>query len=166
MIFLILQSVDVGYVRSKLRNCWFLTNSSLLVTLCICFIVPDRTCCSWISCFTWIVFSQNDSRAQVIRDFWKSPGPTLLLKQGHLELAVQDCVQVAFEYFQRGRLLNLSEQPGPVLRHLQRKKKKCLLMLRWSLLCFSLCLCILSCHGAPLKRACLCLLCTLIHING
>lgn len=31
------------------------------------------------------------------KDFWMSSGPTTLLKQGHLEQAVQDCLKTAFE---------------------------------------------------------------------
>lgn len=35
----------------------------------------------------------NHRVAEVSRDLWRSPGPTLLLKQGHLEPAAQDNVQ-------------------------------------------------------------------------
>jgi len=51
-----------------------------------------------------------------------SGSPTLLLKQGHLELVVHDNVWIAFKYLQRGRLHNLSEQPMPVLSHPHSKK--------------------------------------------
>jgi len=49
------------------------------------------------------------------RDLWRSSSPPLLLNQGHLEQAVQDLVQVGFEYLQRRRLHNPSGQPIPVL---------------------------------------------------
>jgi len=44
---------------------------------------------------------------EVGRHLWRSAGPTPLLKQGCLELVVQDHVQTAFEYLQGGRLHNL-----------------------------------------------------------
>jgi len=54
---------------------------------------------------------------EVGRDLQRPPGPTPLLKQGHLELIAQDCVQTASEYLQRWRLHKLSGQPVPVLGH-------------------------------------------------
>ena len=45
-----------------------------------------------------------------------------LPKQGHLQQAAQDRIQVGFEYLQRSRLHNLPGQPGPVLRHPQREE--------------------------------------------
>jgi len=56
------------------------------------------------------------------RDLWGSSSPTPLPKQGHLEQAAQDLVQVGFEYLQRRRIHNPSEQPVPVLRHPQREE--------------------------------------------
>jgi len=47
---------------------------------------------------------QNCKTAEVGRDLWRPSRPTPLLKQGHLELAAQDRVQMAFEYLQGGRL--------------------------------------------------------------
>jgi len=35
---------------------------------------------------------------EIGRDFWRSPSPTPLLKQGHPEQAAQECVQAGFEY--------------------------------------------------------------------
>jgi len=37
---------------------------------------------------------------EVGRDLWRSPGLMPLLKQGYLETAAQDHVQMAFEYLQ------------------------------------------------------------------
>ena len=52
----------------------------------------------------------------------RSPGPTLLLKQGHLKPLAHDCVQSAFEYLQGGELHNLYGQPVPVLSHPRGKE--------------------------------------------
>ena len=56
-------------------------------------------------------------KLEVGRDLWRSSGPTPLLKQGHLELAAQDHVQMASEYLQGWRLHPLPGQPVPVLGH-------------------------------------------------
>jgi len=56
------------------------------------------------------------------RDLCGSPSPTLLPKQGHLQQAAEDLVQVGLEYLQRRRLHRLPGQPGPVLRHPQREE--------------------------------------------
>ena len=53
--------------------------------------------------------SQNDGG-------WSS-SPDPLPKQGHLQQAAQDLVQVGLEYLQRRKLHNLPGQPVPVLRH-------------------------------------------------
>jgi len=45
-----------------------------------------------------------------------------LPKQGHLQQAVQDCVQAGLEYLQRGKLHNLPGQPVPGLHHPQREE--------------------------------------------
>jgi len=58
---------------------------------------------------------------RVGRDLCESPSPTPLPKQGHLEQATQDLVQVGFEYLQRRRLHNHSGQLVPVLHHPQSK---------------------------------------------
>lgn len=41
---------------------------------------------------------------------------------GSLEQVSQECIQVSFEYFQRGRLHNLPGQPVPVFCHPQCKE--------------------------------------------
>jgi len=56
------------------------------------------------------------------RDLRGSSSPTPLPKQGHLQQAAQDLVQVGFEYLQRRRLCKPSGQPLPVLRHPQREE--------------------------------------------
>jgi len=58
----------------------------------------------------------------VARDLCGSSSPTALPKQGHLEQAAQDLVQVGLEYLQRRRLHNLPGQPVPMLRHPQREE--------------------------------------------
>jgi len=50
------------------------------------------------------------------RDLCGSPSPTPMLKQGHLEQAAQDHIQAGFEYLQRRRIHNLSEE---VLTHVR-----------------------------------------------
>lgn len=65
---------------------------------------------------------QNCRKVEVGRDFWKSSGPTFLLKKGHLEQVAQDHVQVAFEDLQGGRLHNHSGQTVPVLCHSHSKE--------------------------------------------
>lgn len=57
--------------------------------------------------------------AEVGRDLWKSPGLTLLLKQGHLQQVAQDHVQMALEDLQWWRLQNLSGQPVQVAAEIQ-----------------------------------------------
>ena len=52
-----------------------------------------------------ITESQNHRIVGVGRDLCGSPSPTFLLKQGHLQQAVEDLVQVGLEYLQRRRLL-------------------------------------------------------------
>jgi len=51
--------------------------------------------------------------AGVGRDLCGSSSPTPLPKQGHLQQAAQDLIQVGLEYLQRRRLHNLSGQPVP-----------------------------------------------------
>jgi len=65
---------------------------------------------------------QNHRMFGVGRDLCGSSSPTLLLKQGHLQLAVEDPVQASLEYLQRRRLHNLPGQPGPGLHHPQREE--------------------------------------------
>ena len=52
---------------------------------------------------------------EIGKEFWKSCGPTSLLKQGHLQPLVCDHVKAAFEYHQGQRLYNVSGQSMPVL---------------------------------------------------
>lgn len=59
---------------------------------------------------------------EVGRDVCRSPGPTPLLKQGHLGPSDQDRVQTASKYLQGWRLHNLPGQPAPVLHHPHSKK--------------------------------------------
>jgi len=61
--------------------------------------------------------SQNHRMFGVGRDLCGSPSPTPLPKQGPLQQAAQDLVQMGLEYLQRRRLHNLPGQPVPVLRH-------------------------------------------------
>ena len=60
--------------------------------------------------------------AGIGRDLWRSPCPTPLPKQGHLEQAAQDLVQAEFEYLQRRRLHDPSGQPVPGLHHPQSEE--------------------------------------------
>jgi len=66
--------------------------------------------------------SQNHRMVGVRRDLCGSSSPTTLPKQGHLQQAAQDLVQVGLEYLQKRRLHNLPGQPVPVLRHPQREE--------------------------------------------
>jgi len=59
------------------------------------------------------------------RDLCGSSSPPSLLKQGHLEQAAQDLVQVGLEYLQR-RLHSLCGQPVPVLKFLLWGSESCL----------------------------------------
>jgi len=56
------------------------------------------------------------------RDLRGSSSPSPLPKQGHLQQAAKDHVQVGSEYLQRRRLHNLCGQPVPVLCHPQREE--------------------------------------------
>ena len=56
------------------------------------------------------------------RDLCGSPSPNPLPKQGHLQQAAQDLVQVGLEYLQRRKIHNLSGQLVPGLRHPQSKE--------------------------------------------
>ena len=55
-------------------------------------------------------------------DLCGSSSPTPPPKQGHLEQAAQDLVQVGLEYLQRRRLHHLPGQPVPVFCHPQREE--------------------------------------------
>jgi len=59
---------------------------------------------------------QNHRMLGIGRDLCGSSSPTLLLKQGHLQQAAQELVQVGLEYLQRRRIHSLSQQLIPVLR--------------------------------------------------
>jgi len=56
------------------------------------------------------------------RDLCGSPSPTPLPKQGHLQQAAQDRVQVGLEYLQRRILHSLPGQPVPVFHHPQSEE--------------------------------------------
>jgi len=56
------------------------------------------------------------------RDLCGSSSPAPLPKQGHLQQAAQDRIQVGLEYLQR-RLHSLTGQPGPGLCHPQREEE-------------------------------------------
>ena len=74
---------------------------------------------------SWIYLAsqlQNHRILGVGRDLCGSSSPTPLPKQGHLQQAAQDLVQVGLEYLQRRRLHNLPGEPIPVLRHPQREE--------------------------------------------
>jgi len=59
---------------------------------------------------------------RVGRDLCGSSSPTPLLKQGHVQQAAQDCVQVGLEYLQGRRLDSLPGQPVSVLHHPQSEE--------------------------------------------
>ena len=73
----------------------------------------------------------------VARDLRGSSSPTPLPKQGHLQQAPQDLIQVGFEYLQRTRIHNLSGKPVPGVHHL--RVRMFFLIFSWNFLCFSLC---------------------------
>lgn len=67
--------------------------------------------------------SQNHRMDEVESVLWESPNPTSLLKQGQKNQAVQDCVQLCFEYVQGWRLYNTSGEPVPAFNHSHSNKK-------------------------------------------
>jgi len=69
-----------------------------------------------------ITESQNHRMVGVGRDLCGSSSPTPLLKQGHLQQAAQDPVQVGLEYLQRRRIHNFSGRPVPVFHHPQSEE--------------------------------------------
>ena len=79
----------------------------------------------------------ESQHGRVGRDLWRSSSPTPLLEQDHPEQVAQDRIQAGFEYLQRRRLHNLSEQPVPVLGHPQ--SEEFFFRFRWNFLCSSLC---------------------------
>jgi len=84
-------------------------------------LVDMLNCCM----FLWdgrITESQNHRMVGIGRDLCGSSSPTPLPKQGHLQQAAQDPVQVGLEYLQRRRLHSLPGQPVPVLCHPQREE--------------------------------------------
>jgi len=68
-----------------------------------------------------LILSQKHKVVEVGRHLWRSSGPAPLFMQGHLELVVQDHIQLAFRYFQGGGIHNFPEQPMPVLSHPDKK---------------------------------------------
>jgi len=73
----------------------------------------------WWSHHPWR--SQNHRMSGVGRDLCGSSSPTRLPKQGYLQQAAQDRIQVGLGYLQRRRIHSPSGQPVPVLRHPQRE---------------------------------------------
>lgn len=81
-----------------------------------------------ITCFHSLQSENNHSLAEVGMHLWRSPGPALLLKQGHLELIARDHVKTAFDCL--GNLCQYLVTPTVT---------KCFPVLRQHL-CFNLCL--------------------------
>lgn len=50
-------------------------------------------------------------------DLWRSFGPNTIFIQGPLQQVTQGYIQIAFEYFHRGILHNLSQQSVPLFGH-------------------------------------------------
>jgi len=119
----------------------------------------------WLECSFWeekyyILFSalgtiltesENHRMLVVGRDLWGSSSPTPLPKQGHLQQAAEDLIQVGLEYFQRRRTHNLSEKtcssaPSPSEG---RSSSSCSAGTSYASVCAR---CPLSHHWAPLKR--------------
>ena len=69
-----------------------------------------------------ITESQNYTMVGSGTDLRGSSCPTPLPKQGQLEQAAQDSIQVGFEYLQRRRPHNVPGQPVPGLRHPQSEE--------------------------------------------
>ena len=61
--------------------------------------------------YAFLHINDGDDRVEVKRDLWRSSGPPPLLKQGHLQQAAQDHVQMAFGYLQGHRLHYLVGRP-------------------------------------------------------
>jgi len=59
---------------------------------------------------------------EIGRDVWRSSSPANLLKQGHLEPVVQDCVQMASGYLNGWKPHNFPRQPVPMHSHRHRKE--------------------------------------------
>lgn len=84
--------------------------------------------------FLVVEFSQNHKVTGWLRrdsggktDLWRSPGPTPMLKQSHLEPIVQDYLQMTFEYLPGRRLsfaLSLTHSP-PSLHSVLIFRRKC-----------------------------------------
>lgn len=73
----------------------------------------------------WLADVRNQKMFEVGKDLWPSSCPSPLLKQGQLEQAAQDYVQMTFEYLQECRLHNLPDQSVPGFRHPYCKKVFC-----------------------------------------
>lgn len=71
----------------------------------------------------WRVFqSDNDRAVEIGTDLWNLIYPNLWSIRA---TGVQGCIQIAFEYFQGGRLHQLPGQPVIVLAHSQQWKSVC-----------------------------------------
>jgi len=64
----------------------------------------------------------TERRVEAGRVLWRASGQTPLLKQGHVDPAAQEHVQMAFAYLQGWRLHHLSGQPVAVLGHPHSEK--------------------------------------------
>lgn len=81
--------------------------------------------------------SQNHRMVKVGRDLWRSPGPTPLLRQGHLKQVAEVHVQSAFEYLQRGRTHSVPALRQPHMKnHFPEFRGN---LLCSNLLCFTWC---------------------------
>ena len=76
---------------------------------------PSLSACSYLQ-------DQNHRMVRVGRDLCGSSSPIPLPKQGHIQQAAQDLIQVGFEYLRKTRFHNTSGQPVPVLCLPQRKE--------------------------------------------
>ena len=90
--------------------------------LCLIFLNTCKPIVEYFKNYDRVTESRNHRMVGVGRDLCGSSSPTLLPKQGHLQQAEQDLVQVGLGYLQRRRLHNLPGQPVPVLRHPQREE--------------------------------------------
>ena len=115
-------------------------------------------------CWLVVPVSSNTENDRV-REWLRLKGPleviwsNCLLKQSHLELVVQDLVQMAFEYLQEWTLHNFS---GNLYQCQSPLLQKCVSWCwRWTFHVSVCAHCLWSCHWAPLKRAWFCPLCTL-----
>lgn len=108
---------------------------------------------NWLRNFQWSVVKIYIGTEQGTQNYkmngwgWKEvSGPILMLKQGHIKQVVQDCVQEAFESLQGSRFHSLCDELVLVLLY----SKEMFRDAQREPICAH---CLLSWHGAPLKRA-------------